>query len=420
MTNAAAARRGRPPGNSSGRPERYEVARLTTDAELSSLRDEWDELVARCSSATPFQTFEWQWSWWKSFGQDRKLLVVTVRTAGENGRGTLVAIAPFTISFRQGLRIVELLGTGLSDYLDVIVTGSEHDVVGLILDELLETPRWDVTLFQTPESAVANPAALRRVAVERSLLVVDRPYEIAPFLAVAGRWDDFVKGKSKKFRYSLRERLARFNDTEGASFRRLEGTAVDGELAAPMWQVEQQSWKSHAGTAMMHSAEVREFYRSILTAFGKKGWANVWLAYIGDRPVAYVLTFIFAGRTYLYTLSFDSAFNRLAPGMLLLQESIRTAFDEGSTEYDFLCGDEPYKDRWTESRRRVAQTVLMRRTPRGWVGGLVAFRLRWALARSDRLRATRLRLIGLWSRFTNRGGERSTADAVVSKDDGTP
>jgi len=180
---------------------------------------------------------------------------------------------------------------------------------------------------------------------------------------------------------------------------------VNGALIEPLWEVEQRSWKARAGTAMLRSPLVRDFYRVMLAEFGQRRWANVWLAHIGGRPVAYLVTFLFRGRTYLYTLSFDAEFNKLAPGMLLLQESIRVAFDEHATEYDFLCGDESYKERWAQDQRRVLQTLLVRRTARAWLGSFLVYRARWALARSKRLRAVRLRIIEWRSRLRTETNE---------------
>ena len=269
---------------------RYDVAGVTAVEDFVALRAEWEDLLTRCPRATPFQTFEWQWSWWTALGHGRRLFIVTVRESG----GALVALAPLMISRRSGLRVVEFLGTGLSDYLDVIVAGPPEGMVGHVFDHLLRHRAWwDVACLQTPDTALASAGEVRRVAAERGLRVRCRVYEIAPFLAIGGTWDDFVKGKSKKFRYALRERLARFAAQEGATFRRIEGADVDADLAAPIWEIERHSWKAHAGTAPMRSPRVREFYGQMLAAFGTRGWAHVWLAYLRERPIAYVLDFVF-------------------------------------------------------------------------------------------------------------------------------
>ncbi len=75
---------------------RRELAVVAVEDErgLDALEQEWGELLER-SDATVFQTFEWQRTWWRHFGERRRdaaLHVVTVR--GPDG---LAAIAPLYV-----------------------------------------------------------------------------------------------------------------------------------------------------------------------------------------------------------------------------------------------------------------------------------------------------------------------------------
>ncbi|MFX9097154.1 GNAT family N-acetyltransferase, partial [Acinetobacter baumannii] len=51
-------------------------------------------------------------------------------------------------------------------------------------------------------------------------------------------------------------------------------------------------------------------------------------------------------RSYFYQMGFNPEFGSISPGNLLLSFAIRTAIEDGSKEFDFLRGDEPYKRRW--------------------------------------------------------------------------
>jgi CelD/BcsL family acetyltransferase involved in cellulose biosynthesis len=93
---------------------------ITEFVALRELGAEWRSLVARCDASSIFQTFEWNYAWWESFGDKHRLLVLLARADG-----CLVGIAPLMIAERRahGLRrhSIEFIGTGVSDYLDFIV-----------------------------------------------------------------------------------------------------------------------------------------------------------------------------------------------------------------------------------------------------------------------------------------------------------
>src|SRR6266550_5009620 len=100
---------------------------LTTAEQLEALEPEWLELWRRAPDATPFQSPAWLLPWWRHFGS-HELSVITVR---ENGQ--LSGVAPLYVLREDDESLGMLLGTGTSDYLDVVATGD----VSPIVDEML-------------------------------------------------------------------------------------------------------------------------------------------------------------------------------------------------------------------------------------------------------------------------------------------
>src|SRR5829696_10388336 len=85
---------------------------------FAELEEEWEDLHRQCPRATPFQSWAWLYSWWEYYGQDYELRLITLR----NSRGLLVGILPFMIECRSTFASRLLfVGTGLSDYLDIVV-----------------------------------------------------------------------------------------------------------------------------------------------------------------------------------------------------------------------------------------------------------------------------------------------------------
>ena len=67
--------------------------RETRDSDsLDALREEWESLLERCSSATIYQTWEWNQAWWQAFGKGKQLRLVQILRDGQ-----LVGIAPLYV-----------------------------------------------------------------------------------------------------------------------------------------------------------------------------------------------------------------------------------------------------------------------------------------------------------------------------------
>lgn len=77
--------------------------------DLVSLRDPWNDLLQR-SNHTVFSTWEWVYTWWRHFGNNRRLIILL---AEEDNK--LIGIAPLMYSVHSmfGLRQgkIEFIGT---------------------------------------------------------------------------------------------------------------------------------------------------------------------------------------------------------------------------------------------------------------------------------------------------------------------
>lgn len=86
------------------------------DAAFAGLAAEWDNLHARCAGASPFQTYAWQSSWWRSYGRSGRLRIHLVRHGGR-----LVGAAAFHVVRRAGCPVLAPLGGALADFTDVLL-----------------------------------------------------------------------------------------------------------------------------------------------------------------------------------------------------------------------------------------------------------------------------------------------------------
>src|SRR5262249_35718126 len=99
---------------------------LETISEMRAIRaiePEWQELWASLADGTPFQSPQWLLPWWEEYGEGHPLLMFVLRSQDH-----LVAIAPLYLfaDNADGTRRLMFLGTGNSDFLDVICRPSQR------------------------------------------------------------------------------------------------------------------------------------------------------------------------------------------------------------------------------------------------------------------------------------------------------
>src|ERR1700737_3152068 len=91
-----------------------DTAVLTTTQQLEATGRDWLDLWRETSDATPFQSPMWLLPWWRHFGSN-DLNVITIRDGGR-----LRSLAPLYVIREDDESLGLFLGTGISDYLDVL------------------------------------------------------------------------------------------------------------------------------------------------------------------------------------------------------------------------------------------------------------------------------------------------------------
>ena len=85
------------------------------------------------------------------------------------------------------------------------------------------------------------------------------------------------------------------------------------------------------------------FHRDALGALAAQDVVRLFTMRLDGQAIAFELTFVLAGRLYLYRTAFDPAFARYGPGLLILLDAITYASRERLTRVEFLGGGEAHK-----------------------------------------------------------------------------
>ena len=355
------------------------VTLLTGASALRSVEDSWKALEV-ANDLPVFQRFAWAETWLEHWGHSGEPWLLV---AGTQPR----AILPLFHTRRAGLRILTLIGHGISDYLGPICDSVDSAAeLGAALGQL--TRRVDLTVLRG-----VNPDV--DVSV-RFLAAIDTPlssrlYERCPAISTQDGWQHFWQGRKSKFRANFKHMQRRVE--------RLGKAVIRTETASPqlfdaMIDVERASWKWKEGLSFLRNPTFRAFLQDIVLQ--KRVPLEIWTCRIGGKLVGFAIVFRLEQAWHYYLPSYRE--DSWGSGLYLMAEIIKRCCELGLSEFDFLGGDEDYKKRWMTHAHRTDEVVIPGRLPFGPIlAG--ASRARWLLARSQRLREVRRCLLVAWRRI---------------------
>ncbi len=328
-----------------------EVAVLEDTQDFANLKEEWEDLYQNSPLATPFQSWAWLYSWWESYGDDYELHLITVRV-----EGLLVGLIPLMLDVRWGFFSRALfIGTGLTDYNDILVRGGwEKEVLEAGRHLLWQAGPWQVADLQElrPEAAAWSvlrqwPASQTRMRQSSCPVIEAKP------------WDELLVSLSTNLRSTARRALRRAN--EDGVFCEL-ASAEDAEEAARRWvALHREVWR---GRDLHPEHSTERFERHMvasakrLTACGLGGLSEFW--HDGEVVATHLLLF---GRDFVGQHLFGArqeVLRRYQLSSLIIWDALNIARNRGDARVNLLRGEESYKLRWTSESIANHRVILSR------------------------------------------------------------
>lgn len=325
---------------------------------MACLATEWSQLADRCPTSL-FVTPEWVHAWWMTIGRDVEPHIITAREQHpDHEEGRLLAVWPLGLSTveygRLKVRLLSPMGEALAsgDRLDPLVAAVGLE--GELLSQVREQARAACDLVQWAElsrtgalsSALSEDAAAHRIrAVQpRVLPVADLP----------ASYDEFASRLGKKLRGHVRRQEQIAREQYGLRWRlNDDGTSLRSAIEA-FAGLHEQCWQHRGKQGNLAESRFRGFVEYFAESAAQRGWLRLHRLCDGEKTLAALMAFHHNGRAYYYQSGWDPAIAKLSPGSLCVARAVRTAIAEGMTLFDFLRGDEAYKQRWSD---RCEETV---------------------------------------------------------------
>jgi CelD/BcsL family acetyltransferase involved in cellulose biosynthesis len=325
---------------------------------LVQLRGEWCALFDAASSPSPFLSWEWLHTWWRTFGRRRELWTLEARDSAGRLAGVLA------LSSRQGIMGVrrwQLVGNGVTgaDGVDVLARVEDAAAVRQVLARALaaEVAGWDVVDLEDLPCGSPTVAALQKEMVPRGVRVqVDRGF-VCPGFAVRGTFEEHLGRIRRRETYGRRVRWLQ----RQPGFRIDVATAPAAVVPAmeDFLRLHRLRWAEEGGSYGIPPGPVEDFHREVAPLLASRGWLRLYLLFVEGRAIAAVYGIELGRRFYYYQSGYDPSWSARSPGVVLVGRTVEDAYARGLVDYDFLRGTEPYKLDWAADRRETC-TVRLR------------------------------------------------------------
>jgi CelD/BcsL family acetyltransferase involved in cellulose biosynthesis len=295
-------------------PSGIEVDEIASPSTFEELWPEWELLWQRSSSATPFQSPDWLVPWWSHFGGS-DLWCLALRADGQ-----LVGLAPFFVWERKLL----FIGTGITDYLDVLIDPEWQDVGVAAIGSLLAR-----------QSQRLEECDLQQLPAESPLRTDDAVVQdVCPVLDLCGDEIPMLKKAEYYLRHATKTGEVLIEEATEDNFER---------CFSEFLRLHTLRWKEKG---VLNQLERKAFHQEVASHFLRTGMLRLYVLYLSDQAIAAWYGFESKRRLYFYLSGFDPAFEKLSPGAILIGHAIKEARQAGARAFDFLRGQEPYKYLW--------------------------------------------------------------------------
>jgi CelD/BcsL family acetyltransferase involved in cellulose biosynthesis len=331
--------------------------KLVTDFEaFEKLHPAWDILIENSPSQDVFLTWEWFYAWFRSYGRDSNIRVVTAWDKTE-----LIGLAPFMLikqkKYGFTFRVLRTLSAPQCDVGGFLIKNNALDTLSAIIDYLVvQKGQWDLLEFnqfyvngleaQTLiEKLPANGFTCHQTTNKHFYI----PYE--------GNWDDYQAHLNSRFRKNLR-RSQRGLDVLGKhTVQHVKGKEVTWDTIQAIIEVNR-----HATFPLICVSENDQaLHRELIHVMAEKGWVDIYILTLDNKPIAYEYGFLYKGRMGDWRVGFDRRVDpTVSVGVFLTMAVLKIGFDEKQKEIDFLRGDEGYKNDWRPAYREYVHIKAAR------------------------------------------------------------
>ena len=324
---------------------------------MEQIEGEWNRLAE--VTKHPLLQFDWFHACARTLHAETDFRIATFSRGGR-----IAAIAPLCLD--RGLEgRLTLLGVSILGEPSGLLYEDPHALDSLILG--LSGLRQPILLLRVP--AEASLAGRFRADESRcGSIVVERRGAGSAAVPIQGTWMEFLEALPGKRRYDLRRARRRAEEAGKLEIRTLfcpPSGDIDRYLDTA-FRVEASGWKGRRGSSILQNKRLARFFRLYCTVAAVAGHLRLSFLEVDGQAIATQIGVEFGGRYWILKIGYDEKWSKCSPGMQLMMESTRYAFEQGLEALEFLGSDEEWLRVWPLVHRSYDVVGVYPWNPRGF------------------------------------------------------
>ena len=331
--------------------------------ELLDRAGAWDDLWQRSEVRAPSARAFCIGNWLRHFAPKSALRVLIIEQDGQ-----MVAALPLVERrLRKLLHVGSLPVNEWSHCGDLLIDPNcDVDAVADQLVAGLDTLPWK--LLWIGEAAYETPrwVALRSAAERAGWSVAIKEVCQIPQVEIGSDWDTYHNSRKGNQRRS-RRRYARMLDREGGVRLRVEREIAPEKVEQALrqgFEVEDRSWKGAAGTSVLKTPGMFEFYLEEARQMARWGMLELVFLDHQGQPIAFDYGWRAKAAHFTPKIGYDDAYRKFGPGQQLMMHLLeRLHGEEDCRLLDFWGPETDWHGHWKTTSYAVGRVALA--SPRG-------------------------------------------------------
>lgn len=320
---------------------------------IAPIEDEWRALAE--ARGNPFVSPEWFRCALARLPDSADPLAVAVH----RDDGSLLGVMPLVRDSSRRPAAIRFAGATFGDrFHPAAAEEDEAEVATASLAAL--APEWGgaILLFEKVDAGAQWWQAMQDAAPSPLARIEQQASEL-PYVKLEGLdWDGYLAQRSSNFRQQVRRRERALKRDHQVEVRTATQASLDADLAR-LFELHDARWDSREGDSSLRASVAKPFLGEFARAALGRGWLRLRLLEVDGVAIAGFFGWR-VGRSFaFYQSGFDPSWADKSVGVVMMATTIRSAIEEGASEFDMLLGTESYKRRFTDSSRPVQTVVLV-------------------------------------------------------------
>ena len=322
---------------------------------MEEIEGEWNRLAG--TTKNPLLQFDWFDACARTLHSEADLRIATFSRGGR-----IAAIAPLCRDRRLEGRLM-FLGVSTLGEPSGLLFEDHHALDSLVMG--LSCLRQPILFLRVPaETSLAG--RFRADVRSRGSIVVGRRGEMSAAVSIQGGWTEFLEALSGKRRYDLRRARRRTEEEGKVEIRTIcPHTGVIDRYLDTAFRVEASGWKGRRGSSLLHNERVGRFFRMYCGLAASAGHLRISFLEVGGQAIAMQIGLEYGGRYWVLKIGYDEKWSKCSPGMQLMMETTRIAFENGLEALEFLGSGEDWLRAWPIVPRYYDVVGVYPLNPRG-------------------------------------------------------